>query len=326
MCLGISLLALDASAQPKIKWLVFGDFFDAARHRNPAIKGNQGLSIRRINAWADHVFSSELSGRLRLEAASPGDFRGDWRMQPLIKDFYVSWKKGQSSIRVGLIPTLPMETLEGAMGYRYLEKSPLDLYRLVETRDQGLSATIPVGKRTQLSAMLSNAVGTRGRQRRGAVYAAKLTQKLTDQVQLEIYGDYQDRADSWRTAQANLTYVAGPWKAALLWAAQQRTSAAVRTYLAIGSLYVSYQANERWTPFLRLDVLSGPVPGAARIPYLSMAPTGAPRLISVGAEGKIRKNFKVAPNVEIVTYERSGLAPRPKTDVFFRLTFVVEGT
>lgn len=319
-------LSLGQSKDPgQISGLFFGDYYNVSQHHNKDIQGMNGFWFRRIYLTYDKKLDEGFSVRLRLEAGSPGDFTSTTTLQPFFKDAYLAHTQNGHTIAFGLIPTPTWEAVENTLGYRPIEKSPLDLYKMGEARDQGVSfrGALSGDKKTSYWLMVGNGSGTKGKSTKGLATYLLLSHKVTDEVTLDAYADQWDKPGhtDWRTLQANLMYSGKTSRAGLLFAEQRRqNTSGPDTKVRVTSLYVDTQASETARPFIRVDFLSDKVPGADKINYLALSPDAIPTFYVAGVEFKLSQDVKVIPNIEYVTYRDSSLTSGPKNNVFFRIT------
>ncbi|HLB00650.1 MAG TPA: hypothetical protein VJO14_04625, partial [Bacteroidota bacterium] len=159
LCTIILMYAAPASGQdvppaPKEKFsgYMFGDFFYNVA-RDPAYmnggsltnsissgeKDYQGFLFRRIYFTYDNTISDRFSTRLRLEMDA-GRAR-DIKIVPFVKDAYLKWKSiiDGGDLIFGIQPTTAFEVAEGVWGYRSLEKTTLDLWGAIPSRDFGVA-------------------------------------------------------------------------------------------------------------------------------------------------------------------------------------------
>ncbi|MBI5707901.1 MAG: hypothetical protein HZC36_13030 [Armatimonadetes bacterium] len=310
----------------QISGYAFGDIYSANKHHNSAIQGMNGFWFRRIYLTYDKKMDAGFAARFRLEANSPGDFTSSTTMQPFIKDMYLQRSQGDQKFYLGLIPTPTWDNIDSTLAYRHIEKSPLDLFKMGEARDQGISVKGPLDKekKTTYWLMVGNGSGTKGKTEKGNAIYFQLAHKLTKDLTIEGYVDRWDKTGhtDWRTAYLNLMYVTPQSKAGLLFADQRRQNATgPDTKLQVTSLYVDTKVSDNARPFFRVDFVNNPVPGADKISYLALSKDAKPTFYMAGLEYKLSEDVKIIPNIEYVTYRDSTTSSTPKNNVFFRVTF-----
>ena len=134
----------------KFSGYVFGDYFyNIGRDENvanlpnvtlPGAEDFNGFVLRRAYFTFDDDISSDFSARFRLEANS-GTTLANNNMTVFVKDAYLRWKNAikTSDIFFGIQPTPAYEVSETQWRYRSLEKTIMDLYGIVPSRDFGVS-------------------------------------------------------------------------------------------------------------------------------------------------------------------------------------------
>jgi hypothetical protein len=133
-----SIFAQDNS--PKFSGLMFGDYFYNAGASNPANKDLNGFQIRRIYITTDYTISDNFATRFRLESDQIGSKGGNNEFGVMVKDAWLKWKNifSGSDLVFGISPTPAFDVSEGAWGHRYLEKTIMDLNHIVSSRDLGI--------------------------------------------------------------------------------------------------------------------------------------------------------------------------------------------
>lgn len=323
----MTLSAVPAAAQDQGKFsgLIFGDFYQVFGHSNPAIEDMNGFWFRRVYLTYDRSIAEKFKTRIRFEANSPGDFSTSGALDPFLKDLYVTYVGELFQVTLGLQPTLTFANVEDFHGYRYIEKTPLDLYKMADSRDTGLSIR---GKsagdgRTQYAVMVGNDSGTKSETNKGKAIYLLVGHWFTDNLYVEGTADFRDKpaGEDWTTFTGFVGYKQGKVNAGLVYGSQDRNDTSSGDInLGVWSLYLGIQASETVKPFLRVDMLSDPVPGAAGISYLAIDPTATPTLYIIGIEFKLADGVYITPNVELVTY-RDAAGPDPDDIVIGRLTY-----
>ncbi len=315
-----------ALGQGKFSGVMFGDYYGVTNHHDSAVDGLHGLWMRRVYLTYDHNLPEAFAVRVRLEAANAGDFSTKSKMTPFIKDAYIKYGGSEFSVCVGLSPTPTWGNIEKFLGYRPVEKTPLDVFKMGSSRDTGVSINGKFGKgsKTGYRYMVGNDSGTSSEIDAGKAYYLSLDHQITPELYIEGYGDYHDKPgpDDWTTLQGFLGYKNGDVTSGILYAHQRREiSGGSDIELTLISFYIGVRTSENTMPFFRVDRVSDPVPGADGISYFKMATTAAPTLYIAGVDFKLSENVHLVPNVELVTYRDPVVGPTPSNDVFIRLTF-----
>jgi hypothetical protein len=323
--------AAEAKREPgKFSGFMFGDYYFASRHHNSAIEGMNGFWIRRTYLTYDQKLDKGFAVRFRLEANSVDGFdpaKSD-TLKPFIKDLYGQYSEGLYSVYFGLISTPTWETAENLLGYRPIEKTPLDLYKLGEARDLGISVRgfFTPDKKTAYNLMVGNGSGTKAETDKGKTLYASLSHKIRPQLTVELYGDLWNRSgtgsEDWTTLQGLLAYTMPRAKIGLLYVTQTRSKTGAPDFdIAVTSFYADYRISDRAMPLFRVDFVSDPVPGGDKIAYLPLATNAKPTFYLFGVRYNITDFFYLVPNVEIVKYSEPTTGSAPDDTIFYRLTF-----
>jgi len=310
----------------QISGYAFGDYYFASEHHNPAIEGMNGFWFRRIYLTYDKKLDSEFATRLRLEMNSPGDFTSSSTLNPYVKDAYLQYSKGNIKGYLGMSPTPTWDNIDTMIGFRPVEKSPLDLYKMGEARDTGISvkATLDKNKKTTAWLMFGNGSGTKGETDKGKAIYALVSHWLTPEIYLEGYVDFWDKLGDtdWRTFSGWAMFQREDFRVQIFGANQRREKPGKSDLdLTVLSFYTDVKVSKNAKAFFRADFLSNPVPDADKIAYLSLATNARPTLYIVGVDFALTENVHIIPNVEFVTYDEPVSGSKPNDDLFLRLTF-----
>ncbi len=120
----------------KFSGLMFGDYFYNISAINSAHKDIHGFNFRRIYITTDYTISDKFSTRFRMESA----ITNGSNIGVFVKDAWMKWKGifNGSDLVVGMSPTPAFDVSEGAWGYRSLEKTIMDYFGIVSSRDIGI--------------------------------------------------------------------------------------------------------------------------------------------------------------------------------------------
>ncbi|HSN72840.1 MAG TPA: hypothetical protein VLT59_15090 [Steroidobacteraceae bacterium] len=322
--------AMAADAPPpwyenfKVSGYLIGDAYAVADHHDPAIDGQNGFWIRRSYLTFDMQVADEWSARLRFEANSPGDFTTNSKLEPFVKDAYLRWTRGTSDLFLGLSPAPTFEFIEGFWGYRHLEKTPLDLYRLGSSRDIGVAFK---GKAAQgrvfYHAMLGNGAGDGAETNEGKKIMGSVGLRPTESLVAELYADFEDRPGSAdrTTWQAFVGWRGEGTRYGLQYALQERElDGGGNQDLAVASAFATWRLTARDTLIARYDRSFDGYPDADRIAYLAVAPDTPFDLAILGWERALDPKIRLIPNIEYVRYRSANGLPAPDDDMYARLT------
>lgn len=323
----LSTIATAEDSKGKFSFTLYGDFYSVLKHNVSEIDGKAGFWIRRIYLTYDHKVDEKLSAQFRLEAKDPGDFETSSSLEPFVKDAWLRYTDNGYKFTFGLIPTPTTGPAEEKLGYRPIEKTPLDLFKLGSTRDKGLSIQGPLGKggKADFMVMVGDGSGTKSSDGESRAAYGRIGYLINDKLSADLYADCWDKADdeNWHTLKGELFFLNGPVKAGAMMGRQKRSYAMSDDLnLDFFSIYGEYKAGEKCSPFVRLDVFGDPVPDAHKIEFWHMAEDGKPTLLMFGARYRINEAVEVIPSLTCIKYR--GIAEGKSSsdkDMIFRLTF-----
>ncbi len=319
--------AQEERSGPRLSALAFGDAYGVISSHRPELEGDNGFWFRRLYLTLDHAVDDRLSGRLRLEAASPGDFTSNDRLEPFVKDAWIQWRyAGRHLLQLGLIRTPTWELAEETWGERPLEKAPMDLQRMGSSRDTGIAfkGKLGAGARLAYHVMLGNGSGVGSETNEGKKVMGSLSFRPIPRVVLEVYADHENRPG--RTDRTTLhlfgAYARERWRMGAQVARQEReTPGGGEESLDLASIYSIWTVTEKVLVIARADRLFDPNPEGATIPYLPLDPTARATLLMAGLDLRVHPNLSLLPNVEAVLYDGDGPGPEPDDDLMVRGTF-----
>lgn len=177
----------------KFSGLMFGDFFYNVDAMKESSKDVNGWQFRRIYFTTDYTINSTFSSRFRLEADQSA-LASNGKISVFVKDAWLKWKDvfAGSDLYVGMSPTPAFEVSESAWGYRSLEKTTMDYFGVVSSRDLGidLKGKIDKGGMVKYWLKLGNNSGNSAESNKYKRYYASIQVKPTDEFQFTVYADY----------------------------------------------------------------------------------------------------------------------------------------
>jgi hypothetical protein len=330
LCAAIAAVARGQESEvresTKFSVLAFGDYYWVLQNHRQELEEKNGFWFRRIYLTADQTLSRTLSARVRLELNQAGDFTSNLTLEPYVKDAWLKWHHSDAlDVMVGLSPTPTFDTIEQFWGYRTIEKTPLDLQRIANSRDFGVAllGKLGPGQRIRYHFMAGNGSGTGSETNAGKQAGLLVGFNPVRALTLELYADYDDRAGDTdrRIVQAFAGWKASKGRAGLQFTRQNRERGDGTDFdLDIASVFAVYDFMPRLTGVVRVDRMFDPNPDADRIAYLPMATNAESTLFIAGADFKLHKRLGVIPNVEYVMYGDTGGAEL-RDDIMPRLTF-----
>ncbi len=311
----------------RLSGLAFGDaYYVGAHHDSTVQQQRSGFWMRRAYLTVDYDLGRAFSSRFRFEVNSPGDFKTSANLVPYVKDLWLRWRGSTQELYVGISPAPTWELVETTWGYRSVEKTPLDLQKLGDSRDFGLALKGRLDGRgvIRYHAMLGNGAGTKSETNAGKKGMLAVAIHPTDHAVLEAYADYEGRPDSTdRATLQGFAALQGPsGRLGLLGAVQWRQAAWGWSSLRIASAFGVVKLSHDVHLLGRYDRMFDANPEADKIAYFAMAPSAQSNLLLGGVDITLQERVHVIPNLEAVFYSDAGTG-RPGSDVFWRLTFDV---
>lgn len=148
-----------AQSPVQLSGLAYVDYYYRITSPAAATEGLNGFTYRRLYLTADGKISDAFSARARLEAADSN--LGGKGPEPFVKDLYLNWNVGGGhSLRMGVTSPPAFEISEKVWGYRSLEKTIVDLNKVVSSREFGIRANGPLaGDQVRYGLMVGNNEG-----------------------------------------------------------------------------------------------------------------------------------------------------------------------
>ncbi|MDZ7692851.1 MAG: porin [Balneolaceae bacterium] len=314
-----------------ISGLVYSDYYWMADHYDENVKGEHGFWFRRVYFTYDRQISDAFSARFRLEGNSAGDFNSSTNIIPEIKDLYLRWQSGQHQIEAGISSTPTFSLVDEVWGYRSVEKSPLDLLDFASSRDIGLSFKGELDREGRINyhLMIGNGNSNRSEFNKGKKLMIALSYELTENVVVEVYGDYEDRTENQArgTIQGFAGYQSEPFNAGVLFAHQTRYNmpAAVGEQaqdrgLEIASVFTNFQISESANGYLRLDKTFDPFSGLTDNDYFPISDLAAATILIAGVDLELAEDVSLMPNIESAFYAENDDGVSPGNTLIPRLT------
>lgn len=310
----------------RISGYVFGDFYWVAKNHTENLEDRNGFWVRRMYLTFDRNLTETLATRIRFEANSPGDFTSSTKIEPFLKDLYIRWRKNAHDVYLGLAPTPTWTMLEGIWGYRFVEKTVLDLQKFGTSRDFGVSfrGALDGERKVRYHAMIANGSGTKGETGEGKKAMGALAFYPTNSFVLEGYIDYEGRPGDTdrRTYQAFAGFTPAWGRVGLQAVRQHREVAGGDALdLDVASVFGVFELTDTLNLLTRYDRMFDPNPDGEKISYLPFDRTAGSSFALFGVDIEIDGALNIIPNVEWVFYDESSPGSRPDQDVIPRVTF-----
>ncbi len=187
----------------------FMDYYYILNAEDSSRADLNGFAFRRMYLGAAFTLSDRFSGLFRLEAddvtlSSKGSVA-------YVKDLYLRWN-GPSGHRVtaGIASTPSFGVSERVWGYRSIQKTIMDYYGIVSSRDFGIRVDGPLlaGDRARFTVMVANNSSTRPETDRQKRVYGQLEAYPTDYLTFTVGADYAGYGDA-RDRGTNMNGFAG---------------------------------------------------------------------------------------------------------------------
>ena len=313
-----------SAQETSISGVFFGDYYYVASHHDEEVDGANGFWSRRMYLTVNSRFNSEWDARVRFEAATKGDFSTSSTMEPFLKDLYVRWRRGNHRILIGLSSSPTWSVLEGQWGYRDVEKTPMDLFKLGSSRDFGVAAqgSLDEAQRVRYHVMFGNGSSTKTETNKGKKIMGSLEFRPIDNLILQVGADREDRAgDEDRNSYTGAAILNGERGRVGLMGARQVRKAPGEDDVNVDvfSVFGVLNATERVNLLARYDRMATPIPDGAGISYFRMDPTSEGGFFLLGVDIAMTDNVHLIPNMEMVSYDDDAL----DSDIFLKTTFSI---
>lgn len=283
------------------------------------ITGQHGFWFRRVYFGYDFKFS-DYSFRIRFEGNSPAF--GEGQAVPFVKDLYLKKKFGSNNELIfGITATPAFDNIEDFWGYRHIEKTPLDLFKLASSRDTGIGFT--GGKNIIYTIMYANFGSEKGEDNQGKGFFGRIGYE-TAWLYLEANGYIAADGTKDYTLFQGFAGTMGKWgKVGINYAYKNQAEEGkddknTSLISAFGHLNISQKTSLvlRYDHFFDVNLKEA-------TDYLPFASTIAPvRFLIVGLDIKLNKWFQVGPNIKYAFYGdpvEAG-AEKPGSDFYINLT------
>jgi hypothetical protein len=305
----ILVLGLAAQALAQIKGRVYADYYFVGSHHDESIDGQHGFWFRRLYFTYDHKFTDSWKARVRFEAASKSFEKAD--IVPFVKDLYIQYSKEGHSLLIGISGPPTFAEIEEIWGYRAVEKTPLDLYKMRSSRDTGFALIGDIAdKKVHYHFMVANGEGKSSEYNKDkTVYAAIGFRPIKD-FYFEFYGDYAaapvGKHDSY-TMQGFLGYQAEAFTFGAHYSYQNYSldlNGLTDEYeVSLVSAFANFKMHDRAKFLVRLDRMIDPLPFGSKVSYSPFDNTSPFYWVLAGIDIQVIKGFNFIPNITYVSYD-----------------------
>jgi hypothetical protein len=329
----LTLFVLSAVKLPAaISAYAFGDYYFVLKHHavdtaNTKLYEDQsGFWLRRIYLTYESDISDKLKARARLEMNSEGKFSATAAtLNSFVKDAYVSYQfLPLHSLTLGIQEHLSFANIEKFYGYRHVEKTALDLYKIRDSRDFGLSAKgyFDAGKKFAYALMFGNNSSYRQETNKEKALNARLTFTPNPNWMFEVYGDMvQVDATKKDTLLSAFAGFQGDWGRVginYLTKTLKETNKDDVDYSLIQAFAVA-KMGKKIEAMVRYDQTFELQPNG-QDSYLIIEKGYKTSLLVAGLGWNIHPKFQIMPNVKLVSYQENK-GKKPGSDTYFNVTF-----
>ncbi len=333
----VVLMLIASLAEAGVTAYAFGDYYYLSNH-NPAYDGQHGFWLRRVYLTYDRDISDKFKARIRLEMNSDGKFSAADTMKPFIKDAYVSYQfVPLHSFTLGIQESLAFGNTEKFWGYRHVEKTPLDLFKVRDSRDFGLAmkGSFDTGKTFSYAVMYGNNSSYRWEINKQKGIYGRLTYTPTPNWMFEVYADtlgVSNIVDKTGASIAKNTmllqgfagYQSDSGRLGLNYMYEDitetgKTDIKTNIYSILGAIKVAKTVEA----FARYDMIPDPTPWA-QDSYIPMEKGYKTDVLIAGIGWNIHPKVQIAPNVKLVHYGNNAAGVKPSTlkdDACYSVTF-----
>ncbi len=336
LVLGVPMLAQNFQPSGKVILTLFGDYFykaaGEAHHSAAAFADEprdfQAFLIRRVYLGYQYQFTPAVLGKIVLEG-NDGILNSKGSRSVFVKYAYVDLRDFlplpfSLGMQLGAVPTPTWAFSEKFYGYRFLEKTPVDMRKFGSSNDAGLKFYGTFGKEGAIGYEIMVGNGRNGKPENDKYkkfYGSLQGKVFQQRLWFQLYGDYQDvvvESDG-RNEVGSLIH----WKGFLGLALDG-------VKIGIEGAYQSLQSDRRssagWilSTFVRLPV-QPKLEGFLRVDYYDPDRDAADRytelFVLTGLRWQLARKVVLMPNLWINAYVPQGNVPATAADVVLRLTF-----
>ena len=324
----LALLVLSAVRLPAaISALAFGDYYFQMKNNNAAIEKQNGFWFRRIYLTYDSDLSDKLKARVRFEVQSPGNFpTATALLNPYLKDAYLSYQYlPLHKITLGIQGCLSFDNIDKWYGYRHIEKTPWDLYKVRSSREFGVtfSGAFDTARKFNYAVQFGNNSGYKNEIDKYKEIGVDFTVNLTSQLIIEVNGDRASisstKSDSQLQAFAGYQ---GDWgRVGLNYGRDtiKETGMADVTFGVLSAFAVA-KFSKKVEALARYDITTDPQP-YGQGDFLVIEKGFKTNLAILGLGWNIHPKFQIMPNVKLLSYKANSAGLKPAANQQFNLTF-----
>lgn len=320
-------IAQDSTSKGRISGYTFSEYFYNAQRDTftdlkfvafGGAKGLNGFQFNRIYFTYDYDISKKFSTRFRLEGAHNETFQNG-AIGVFIKDAYIEWKnifKG-STLTFGIQPVAAFTMTEAIWSYRSVERTIMDLRRIIDSRDFGLSlkGNLVESGKVNYSFMVGNNSDVRVENDKYKRVYAHLAFNPIENFYMTLFADYRARPDKGSQYPVAMSYSNDELTYAVMlgYKKEKKFTAGIESYYNIvkNDLLTNTQVDDKFG--LGISVFASAyftkeISIFGRYDFFddnikSYAKEDSRNLYIFGLEYKAMNNIAISPNIGIETYE-----------------------
>jgi hypothetical protein len=313
----VAFLSLTGMADD-IKGYMIPEYYAVGSHHTgeDGLEGQHGFWLRRVYFGYNTDLGNGWSARVRLEMNSPAF--GKELATPYLKNAHVKKKLGGgASLLVGIIEPPSFNKIEKFWGYRYIEKTAPDFFKIASSRDFGIALDGKTKGGLVYTVMYGNYGSNKGEWNKGKGIYGRLGYE-TKSLYVEANGHFADDGSKDYTYLSLFGGYKGGWGRLGVGYHyhEMKPEEGEKTTNGIISAFGAFKISSKSEVFARYDHLTDynfkDVSGYIPVP----ASDFKARYVMGGINFKIHKMVQISPNVKYVFYDGDG----PDSDFYFNLT------
>ncbi|HSQ35525.1 MAG TPA: porin [Candidatus Binatia bacterium] len=323
----LALLVLSAVKLPAaISAYAFGDYYFVLDHHKENVKDQNGFWLRRVYLTYESDISDKLKARARLEFNSTGNFSTTAaNITPYLKDAYISYQYAPlHKLTVGIQDSLAFANIEKFYGYRHLEKTMFDLYKVRSSRDFAIdfSGAFDTAKKFNYSVQYGNYSGNKNETDKYKQVGARFFVNVTPKLMVEVNGDIST-VSGVKTSTLIQGFIGykDDWGRLGVNYGQEMVKEDNKDDVNFGvfSAFAVAKLGKKFEAVARYDMSMDPqLHGQGD--YLLIEKGYKTNLAILGLAWNIHPKFQIMPNIKMVSYkENNGV--KPASDTYFNLTW-----
>lgn len=270
-----------------------------------SVNNDHGFELNRSYLGYQYDFGKGLSIKAVVDAGTSNDV-DDIQRIAFMKNAQLTWKTGRWNLNFGLISTTSFKVQEDFWGYRYMLMSFQDQYKYSSSADLGISAAYRFADWISADAIVVNGEGYKKIQiEDGVQFGLGATINPTKNLTLRLYGSVNEAADDMGSEIYNYAMMLGYKSENYMIAAEynilQNTKHVADADQSGLSLYTSGKVSQKVNLFARYDQMFS---------HNDWNIQKDESAIIAGAEFRLHKYIKVAPNFRMIMPHADGVKNR----------------